>query len=336
MEGWKMCFATKWKYCTSKETIHSICVKFWVSVGLPLRRSLKKKKLRWEQKNEIHRASLFRMKIKCSNPRKISITKTLDTGSLLQRAANLEFAVFLPGQMSHAGGLQIDQPTGDLLVPLLLQVTQHASLHEHLGHNKVKPWRIASPQDSAAVLLLDPRSPNTFSPCWRPQRRSFCPDRVPSAAPPPPKTQREQTAISVKGPVDRNVLRDSELPRWAAWPFSRRGWQTWRHSASWWAETTPGSDTWSRSESCARDNLRERHRQLNVAKRAQVQIWRCVKRKRTETFCSVGWKPYWSAAAWSWKQKFTFRQRRWGSNTAGNWSSLTRKMSFATSICLAW
>lgn len=52
--------------------------------------------------------------------------------SALRSMSHLELAVSLPGQVSHAGGLQIDQPAGDLLVPLLLQVAQHATLHEHL------------------------------------------------------------------------------------------------------------------------------------------------------------------------------------------------------------
>lgn len=45
---------------------------------------------------------------------------------------HLQLAIFLPGQVPHAGGLQVDQPAGDLLLPLLLQVAQHAALHEHL------------------------------------------------------------------------------------------------------------------------------------------------------------------------------------------------------------
>lgn len=52
--------------------------------------------------------------------------------TVASQASHLELAVPLPGQVPHAGGLQVDQPAGDLLLPLLLQVAQHAALQEHL------------------------------------------------------------------------------------------------------------------------------------------------------------------------------------------------------------
>lgn len=55
--------------------------------------------------------------------------------------------------MSHAGGLQIDQPASDLLVPLLLQVALHPSFHEHLRHS-VKIHDASHLQDSCFVVWL--------------------------------------------------------------------------------------------------------------------------------------------------------------------------------------
>lgn len=52
---------------------------------------------------------------------------------------DLQSAVFLTGQVSQAGGLQVDQPAGDLLVPLLLQVPQHATPHEDLRRSRRPP-----------------------------------------------------------------------------------------------------------------------------------------------------------------------------------------------------
>lgn len=61
--------------------------------------------------------------------------------------------------MPHAGGLQVDQPAGDLLVPLLLQVAQHAALHEHLRDttgSKRDASSLAEGSALSALTLLEP------------------------------------------------------------------------------------------------------------------------------------------------------------------------------------
>lgn len=77
--------------------------------------------------------------------------------SPLRSTPHLELAVSLPGQVSHAGSLQVNQPAGDLLVPLLLQVAQHAALQEHLrdttGGNVTHHLHLTGSALSALTLL---------------------------------------------------------------------------------------------------------------------------------------------------------------------------------------
>lgn len=53
----------------------------------------------------------------------------------------------------------MDQPAGDLLVPLLLQVSQHTSLHEHLINDKTCEsvgWIHVLLLEEAVLTLLAP------------------------------------------------------------------------------------------------------------------------------------------------------------------------------------
>lgn len=81
--------------------------------------------------------------------------------SAWRSTSHLQLAIFLPGQVPHAGGLQVDQPAGDLLLPLLLQVAQHAALHEHLRDTTGGKRDASSPAEGPALSALTLLEPTT-------------------------------------------------------------------------------------------------------------------------------------------------------------------------------